>query len=111
LKQNSIVVRRAARRDMVRYFAWLEAEAGTDTAERFMAAADKTFAKLAASPNIAPKLRTSNPALTAMRKWRVDGFENMLVFFIAREDGILVSRILHAASDWWAAFGLDKNTP
>jgi toxin ParE1/3/4 len=111
LNQNSIVVRRAARRDMVRHFAWLEAKAGTDTAERFLAAADQTFAKLAASPNMAPKLRTSNSALTAMRKWRVDGFDTMLVFFIAHDEGILVARVLHAASDWWAAFDLDKNTP
>jgi plasmid stabilization system protein ParE len=111
LSQKPVVILRAARRDMARYFAWLEAEAGTETAERFLAAADQSFAKLAAAPTLAPKLGSLNPALADIRKSRIDGFENMLVFFVAHEEGILVSRVLHAASDWWAAFGLEKKTP
>jgi hypothetical protein len=63
---------------MVRYFAWLEAEAGSDTAERFMAAADQSFAKLAASPKLSAKLGSSNPALANMRKSRIDGFEKKI---------------------------------
>lgn len=111
MSQNPVVILRAARRDMVRYFAWLEAEAGTDTAERFMAAADQSFAKLAAAPTLAPKLGSSNPALANIRKSRIGGFENMHVFYIAQEEGILVSRVLHAASDWRVAFGLENNIP
>jgi toxin ParE1/3/4 len=111
LNENPAVILRAARRDLIRYFAWLEAEAGTDTAERFLAAADRTFSKLAASPRMAPKVASSNPALVDLHKWQVDGFENLLIFYTVRYGGIEVLRVLHAASDWWALFDPDDNTP
>jgi toxin ParE1/3/4 len=93
---------------MVRYFGWLEAEAGTDAAERFMAAADNTFAKLASSPQVGPVIESRNANLAGVRKWRVDGFDNMLVFYSARHKGVLILRVLHSAQDWWAIFDLDQ---
>ncbi len=93
---------------MVRYFAWLEAEAGTDTAERFMAAADHTFAKIASSPQIGPAIESHDARLLGVRKWRVDGFDNMLVFYSARQKSVLILRVLHSAQDWWAIFDLDQ---
>lgn len=41
-----------------------------------------------------------------MRKWRVDGFENVLIFYQPRPDGVAIVRVLHAARDWWGLLGL-----
>ena len=107
LTDKPVVIRRAARRDMVRYFGWLETEAGTDTAERFMAAADHTFAKLAPSPQIGLSIESHNVNLAGVRKWRIDGFGNMLVFYSPRANGVLILRVLHSSQDWWTILGLD----
>jgi toxin ParE1/3/4 len=107
LNNEPVVVLRDARRDIIRHFAWLEAEAGTDTAERFLQAVDRTFARLAASPKLAAKVDSTNRRLADMRKARVDEFPNLLIFFTSREQSIEIIRVLHAASDWWAMFDID----
>lgn len=41
-----------------------------------------------------------------MRKWRVPDFENFLIFYLPRRDGISVVRVLYAAQDWWSLLGI-----
>jgi toxin ParE1/3/4 len=36
----------------------------------------------------------------------VKGFDNRLVFYEPRPDGVSIVRVLHAASDWWGVLGL-----
>jgi len=43
--------------------------------------------------------------LANVRKWRVKGFDNHLVFYEPRPDGVSIVRVLHAASDWWGVLG------
>jgi len=43
--------------------------------------------------------------LANVRKWRVNGFDNHLVFYEPRPDGVSIVRVLHAASDWWGVLG------
>ncbi|MFT3820256.1 MAG: type II toxin-antitoxin system RelE/ParE family toxin [Rubrivivax sp.] len=35
------------------------------------------------------------------------GFDNHLIFYRPRPDGIGVVRVLHAAQDWWSLLGID----
>ena len=42
-----------------------------------------------------------------MRKWRVKDFDNHLIFYLPRPDGVSIVRVLHAASDWWSLLGID----
>jgi toxin ParE1/3/4 len=46
------------------------------------------------------------PHLAKIRKWRVKGFDNHLVFYEPRSDGVSTVRVLHTASDWWGLLGL-----
>jgi len=39
-------------------------------------------------------------------KWRVPDFEDFLIFYLPRRDGISVVRVLHAAQDWWSLLGM-----
>lgn len=99
--------RTAARRDLVEQFVYLAENAGVDTAERFLASAETTFNALADQPMMGSPLTVRNPALTGIRKWRVKGFENHLIFYLPRADGISVVRVLYAARDWWSLLGIE----
>jgi plasmid stabilization system protein ParE len=35
-----------------------------------------------------------------VRMWRVRGFENFLIFYTPRKDGVAVERVIHAAQDY-----------
>jgi toxin ParE1/3/4 len=45
-------------------------------------------------------LTLKNPAMANVRKWRVKGFDNHLIFYEPRPDGVSIVRVLHGASDW-----------
>ena len=97
----------AARRDLDNHILWLRGEADPETASRFAQAAIQTFDKLAETPGLGPLLAAVNPQLADMRKWRVDGFRKILIFYQPHDDGIRVVRVLHSAADWWSL--LDVN--
>ncbi len=98
--------RAAARRDLIEHFVYLAEHAGVDTAERFLANAEASFNDLAEQPMIGAPLVLRYPDLAGMRKWRVTGFDNHLVFYKPRPDGVSIVRVLHAANDWWRLLGL-----
>ena len=98
--------RASAKRDLIQHFVHLAEAAGEETADRFLANARASFEDLAEQPRVGAPLRLSNPALENMRKWRVSGFENYLVFYLPRADGVSIVRVLHAARDWWSLFGI-----
>jgi len=98
--------REQARRDLVEHFVYLADNADLSTAERFLKNAEAEFAKLALHPLMGSPLTLRNPELAGMRKWRVKDFDNVLIFYIPRADGVSIVRVLHAARDWWNLLGL-----
>ena len=86
--------RASARRDLVEDYVYLAGHAGIETAERFLSSADESFSDLARHPGMGTALSLRDPKLTGLRKWRVNGFENFLIFY------------LHAAQDWWNLLGI-----
>jgi toxin ParE1/3/4 len=99
--------RAVARRDLVEHFVYLAETAGLATAERFLDAAEATFNDLADQPLMGAPVSLRSAELAAVRKWRVRGFDTVLVFYLPRPDGVSVLRVLHAARDWWRLLGLD----
>jgi toxin ParE1/3/4 len=77
-----------------------------DTADRFLANAERCFNELADRPEMGSKLMLKRPELAGLRKWRVPDFENFLVFYLPRSDGISLVRVLYAARDWWSMLGM-----
>lgn len=94
-------LRPAARRDLINHYVYLSGNAGAEIADRFLNAAESSFADLAAQPTMGASQRLRMSELGGMRKWRVKGFETVLIFYLVRSDGISIVRILHAAQDWW----------
>ncbi len=98
--------REVARRDLVEHFVYLAENAGLDVAERFLSHAEASFNELARQPMMGSPLKLKRAELANIRKWRVKGFDNHLVFYEPRTDGVSIVRILHAASNWWELLGL-----
>ena len=99
--------RAAARRDLVEQFVYLAENAGLDIAERFLANAETSFNELAGQPKIGAPLTLRDTALAGMRKWRVKDFDNHLIFYLPRANGVSIVRVLHAARDWWGLLGIE----
>ncbi|HEX6005515.1 MAG TPA: type II toxin-antitoxin system RelE/ParE family toxin [Burkholderiales bacterium] len=38
----------------------------------------------------------------------VKNFDNHLIFYTVRPDGVSIVRVLHAARDWWSLLGLER---
>jgi toxin ParE1/3/4 len=92
------IVRPAARRDLIRHFAWLGENDGIDAAHRFLAAARASFLELAQAPNLgAPGKSEHFPTL---RMWRIRHFEKYLIFYHPRTNGVQIERVIHASQDY-----------
>ncbi len=105
---GTVYRRPAARRDLIAHTACLIENAGEAVADRFLSHAEASFDDLAGQPMMGAKLTTRHPALTGMRKWRVKEFDNYLVFYLPRPDGVSIVRVLHAAQDWWSLLGIEN---
>jgi toxin ParE1/3/4 len=101
-----VVQHASARADLVEHYVYLAQQAGEGVAERFMECAETSFALLATQPQMGAPLSLSRAELAGMRKWRIDGFDNFLIFYLPRPDGVAIVRVLHAAQDWWHLLGM-----
>jgi toxin ParE1/3/4 len=98
-----IFKRAAARRDLVEHYVYLAENATPEVAERFLERAEESFAQLLEQPLMGAPLTLRRAELAGVRKWHVREFESVLIFYLARPNGISIVRVLHAAQDWWRA--------
>ena len=98
--------RAAARQDLVDHYVYLVGNAGEEVADRFLARAEQSFADLVAHPEMGAPLVLRRPELAGLRKWRVRNFEDVLIFYRPRPEGVSIVRVLHGAMDWWRLLGL-----
>lgn len=110
---SAVTKRESARLDLVEHYMYLAENASADVADRFLRNAEATFKDLAQQPKLGSPLTLKHPDLAAIRKWRIQGFDNHLVFYQPQPDGVAVVRVLHAASNWWSLLGLvnDQSEP
>jgi toxin ParE1/3/4 len=93
--------RRAALDDLLDHFIFLAENVDVETAERFLVNAEAAFDGLALQPLIGSPLQSKHLDLAGMRKWRIKGFDNHLIFYMAKPEGVSIVRVLHASRDWW----------
>lgn len=92
-------MRARAQRDIRRIAEYLENESGTDLADRFLSSVEATFRTLASSPRVGVRCAFKRPALRGLRRWMVKDFEDWLVFYFAKRDGVEIVRVVHGARD------------
>lgn len=76
----------------------------TRLALRFYEAVQSTASRLAESPDLGTRLDSIMNLETNILVWKVDGFPNHLLLFLATPVGIDVVRILHASRGIAAMF-------
>lgn len=70
-----------------------------DAARRFVDSVQRTLKELAAMPRMGSLKDFGDPALSDVRSWRVRGFPNYLIYYLALGDGIDVLAVMHGARD------------
>jgi len=94
-----IIVRATARREIKAHGIYLEEQAGTEVADRFLAAVQDSFETLATMPRMGAPCGFRRPATRRLRRWAVRGFENWLIFYQPKRNGIEVVHLIHGARD------------
>ena len=88
-----------ARLDLLEQFVYFGERAGVALAERYYAAVEKTCLQLVKHPQSAPRYDSGIARLDGLRRFPVSGFDQYLIFYLPRENGIDVIRVLHGARD------------
>lgn len=97
--------RESAKRDLIAQWVWYAENAGIETADRFLAAADSTATMLASQPEGGYRVFLTKPELKGMRRFHVtDGFEALHLFYFPLEDGIDLIRVVHGSQDLQRVF-------
>ncbi|HEX8200555.1 MAG TPA: type II toxin-antitoxin system RelE/ParE family toxin [Isosphaeraceae bacterium] len=96
---NQILRRPAANRDLVGIYRHYAREAGLRVADRFFAAAEATFTRLAHMPGMGTRYAPDEPLYADLRYLPVSRFRNYLVFYRPIPGGIEMFRVLHGARD------------
>ena len=92
-------VRPLAWREINAQLDYLEEQAGLETAERFLDQLMSSFEDLARMPKIGFLCGFRKPATRRLRRWPVKGFENWLIFYQPRRDGVEIVHVMHGARD------------
>jgi toxin ParE1/3/4 len=96
---NQILRRPAANQDLTGIFRHYAREVGLRVADRFFAAAEATFTRLAHMPGMGTRYAPDEPLFADLRYFPVSRFRNYLVFYRPIPGGIEVLRVLHGARD------------
>jgi toxin ParE1/3/4 len=89
----------AADQDLDDQAAYLATEASVEMGLRFYDATSITFGNIASMPSIGKPWPSANERLAGLRVWRVEAFENYLIFYRIADTGIEIIRIIQAALD------------
>ena len=94
---NRYVVRPQADQDLDDQAYYYGSKANRELGHRFLVAAHETFALLASQPNIGWRSRLKHPGLAALRVFRVNGFEGVLILYQPVPDGVDILRLVHGS--------------
>jgi toxin ParE1/3/4 len=99
VSQIAIFFRHEAELDALGYFGFLH-ERNPEAALRFLGAIDRTIEGLVIHPLKGRRRRFRSRDLKNIRSWRVDGFENYLIFYRFANQRLEILRIKHGAMNF-----------
>lgn len=106
MKPVEILVRHDAELDVIGYFQYIR-ENNPEAALRFLKAIDRTVESLAQQPLKGRLRKFRGRDLKNIRSWRVDDFENHLIFYRCAGMRLEILRIKHGAMDFPRALRWD----
>jgi toxin ParE1/3/4 len=94
------VIRSAASDDIIRQFRYyLVGQDRPQVASRFLEAVQRTIDDIIRMPNGGTPKILSNEALAYLRSWPVQEFEDIRIYYVAKEGLVRVLRVLHGKRD------------
>ena len=93
-----VLKHRAATRDLLEHFDYIATDSEA-VALRFLSAAEESLRDLSQNPTMGMACEFRGPRGKGLRRWRVKGFENYLIFYRPFGDRIEIARVLHGARD------------
>jgi toxin ParE1/3/4 len=96
---SHVIRRPSANRDLVAIYRHYAREAGVRVADRFFAAAETTFARLAGMPGMGTQYEPEEPLFGDLRYFPISRFRMYLVFYRPMPGGIEVLHVLHGSRD------------
>lgn len=90
--------------DLIEHIDYLQDQASTEVALRFIDAAEQALERLSEQPAIGAQREFANPRLAGIRMWPVPEFSRYLIFYQHNDDEIRVLRVLHSSRDITSLF-------
>ncbi len=91
---NRVRVSRAAETDLRDIARFTQERWGHAQRRKYLAGLNRSFARLAEMPHLAPERRDIDPPVRIFR------FESHLIVYLEDEKGVLILRIRHHSKDW-----------
>ncbi|MEZ2219869.1 type II toxin-antitoxin system RelE/ParE family toxin [Rhizobium sp. RCC_161_2] len=102
-----LIVKPAARSDIIEQLRYYTDAGGGDVGERFLAGTQDALSSIAQAPLAGSPRRFDNPALDGLRSRAIPGFETIRVYYLVQDEMIVVVRVLHGRRDLQNILGDD----
>jgi toxin ParE1/3/4 len=96
---TQILIRPAARRDLIESYDYLNDDAGVSTADRFLDGIESAAHLLIRRPKVGRTCGFTGRISSRIRQWPVPDFEDWLIFYIPYKNRVEFLRVLHGARD------------
>ncbi|NLS04473.1 type II toxin-antitoxin system RelE/ParE family toxin [Rhizobium sp. P32RR-XVIII] len=94
-----LVIKPAARRDILSQAAYLAENGGAELGLRFVASVEESFRRLGEYPNAGAPRAFANPSLAGLRSWPIPDFEDVRAYYLVNDHYILILRVLYGRRD------------
>ena len=94
-----LIVKSAARNDVLRQTRYLLEQDAVVAATRFPEAFQKALERIVQFPKIGAPRKLRLPELEYLRSWPIPGFKSVRVYYITTDSAIRVIRVLHDRQD------------
>ncbi len=101
---NGYAVHPKADQDLDDQAYYYGSEGSPELGHRFLVSAHDTFALLATQPEIGWRYGLKHPGLEALRVFRVNGFERILILYWPDREGVAILRVVHGSRNLQAFF-------
>jgi toxin ParE1/3/4 len=95
----TLFIQESAEQDIHRQVAWYAEKGLPDVARRFYTATLDAIDALLAMPGAGSLKPTSNPLLAGLRSCPIKGFDAFRIYYVLRDDVLIVVRVLHGKRD------------
>nr|WP_246432443.1 type II toxin-antitoxin system RelE/ParE family toxin [Rhizobium leucaenae] len=94
-----MIVKPAARSDILEQVRYYADASDDDVGDRFLIAVRQSLSAIAQSPFSGSPRHFDNPALDGLRSRTVSGFDTIRVYYLLRDETVVVIRVLHGRRD------------